>query len=240
MNDRLVASTDGYGSACNCVSTLNNAAPIQVQVLLGPNVSKSALMTAAGFVDDTWRLNGRVTLALGMRLDRHQPILPEQHGPAGQAFPAMDPVLTFNNWGPRVGMSADLTGDGKTMLKLHYGQFWVYPGANFTSGLNPNPSGWSQTYAWTNDANSNGGWDPGEEGRLLAVSGGSTSTRLDPNIENTYVRQASAYVEREVVPDLGVRTGVVLNAKRQPYGTINVSRPLDAVLSARRCCRPRP
>ena len=140
----------------------------------------------------------------------------------------MDPVLTFSNWGPRVGMSADLTGDGKTMLKLHYGQFWVYPGTNFTSGLNPNPSGWSQTYAWTNDANSNGGWDPGEEGRLLAVSGGSTSTRLDPGIENTYVRQASAYVEREVVPDLGVRTGVVLNAKRQPYGTINVSRPLDA------------
>ena len=62
-------------------------------------------------------------------------------------------------------------------------------------------------------------WDRGEEGRLIAVSGGSTSTRLDPNIENTYVRQASAYVEREVAPDVGVRTGIVLNAKRQPYGT---------------------
>jgi hypothetical protein len=115
-----------------------------------------------------------------------------------------------------------------TMLKLHYGQFWVYPGTNFASGFNPNPSGWSQTYAWTNDANSNGRWDPGEEGRLLAVSGGSTSTRLDPSIENTYVRQASAYIEREVAPDVGIRTGVVLNAKRQPYGTINVSRPLAA------------
>ena len=114
------------------------------------------------------------------------------------------------------------------MLKLHYGQFWVYPGTNFTSAFNPNPSGWSQTYVWTNDANSNGRWDPGEEGRLIAVSGGSTSTRLDPGIENTYVHQASAYIEREVAPDFGVRTGVVLNAKRQPYGTINVSRPLAA------------
>ena len=63
---------------------------------------------------------------------------------------------------------------------------------------------------------------------MIAVSGGSTSTRLDPGIENTYVHQASAYIEREVAPDFGVRTGVVLNAKRQPYGTINVSRPLSA------------
>ena len=228
MNDRLVAPTDGYGNPCNCVSTLNNGTPTQVQIRLGPNVSKSALTTAAGFVDDAWRLNGRVTLSLGMRLDRYQPLLPEQQGPAGQTFPAIDPVLTFNNWAPRVGMSADLTGDGKTVLKLHYGQFWVYPGTNFTSAFNPNPSGWSQTYVWTNDANSNGRWDPGEEGRLIGVSGGSTSTRLDASIENTYVRQASAYIEREVAPDVGVRTGIVRNAKRQPYGTINVSRPLGA------------
>ena len=228
MNDQLVAPTDGYGNPCNCVSTLNNGVPAQVQILLDPNVSKNALTTAAGFLDDTWRLNGRVTLSLGMRLDRYQPVLPEQQGPAGQTFPAMDPVLTFNNWAPRAGMSADLTGDGKTVLKLHYGQFWIYPGNNFTSAINPNPSGWSQTYVWTTDANSNGRWDPGEEGRLIAVSGGSASTRLDPAIDNTYVHQASVYIERELAPDFGIRSGMVLNAKRQPYGTVNVSRPLSA------------
>ena len=55
MSDRLVAPIDGYGNPCNCVSTLNNGVPTAVQVLLGPNVSKNALTTAAGFVDDTWR-----------------------------------------------------------------------------------------------------------------------------------------------------------------------------------------
>ena len=114
------------------------------------------------------------------------------------------------------------------MLNFHYGQYWVYPGVNFTSAFNPNPSGWSQTYAWTDDANNNGWWDPGEERGLTSLSGGSTSTRLDPGIRNTYVRQNTAYVEREVGPDFSVRMGVVLNAKRQPYGTINISRPLDA------------
>ena len=137
MIDRVVAPYDGYGNPCNCVSTLNNSVPAQVQILLGANVSKNDLTTSAGFVDDTWRLNRAVTLSLGMRLDRYQPSLPEQEGPAGQTFAAIDPVLTFNNWGPRAGMSTDLTGDGKTVLKLHYGQFWIYPAPIFTAAFNP-------------------------------------------------------------------------------------------------------
>jgi hypothetical protein len=228
MIDHLIAPTDGYGHPCNCVSTLNNSVPAEVQILSGPNVSKNDLTTSAGFVDDTWRLSKRLTVSLGLRLDRYQPSLPEQEGSAAQRFEAIAPVLTFSNWGPRVGLSAALTDDGKTVLKLHYGQYWVYPGVNFTSAFNPNPSGWSRSYVWTDDANRNGRWDAGEEGRLTSVSGGNASTRLDPDIENTYVRRGAAYIEREVAPDFSMRTGLVLNVRRQPYGTINVSRPLES------------
>ena len=47
MNDRLVAPTEGYGSPCNCVSTLNNGAPAQVQLRLAPNVFVSMMSTPA-------------------------------------------------------------------------------------------------------------------------------------------------------------------------------------------------
>jgi len=228
MLERVDAPFLGYGNPCNCISTLNNGVPTQVQVFQGLNVSRNNLTTSAGYVDDTWRIGSRVTLALGMRLDRYQPSLPEQTGPSGQIFPAVDPVLTFNNWGPRAGVSTDLTGDGKTVLKLHYGKFSLYPSANFSAAFNPNPSGWSQTYRWTSDANGNGRWDPGEEGPTISVAGGNAATRLDSGIVNTYVHQATAYVEREVATDFAVRTGFVLNAKREPYGTINRSRPLSA------------
>ena len=196
MLDRVDQSHLGYGGPCNCISTLNNGVPTQVQMFLGPNVSRNDLASISGFVDDTWRVHRRVTLSLGLRLDRYQPILPAQEGPAGQTFATIDPVLTFNNWGPRVGLSGDLTGDGKTVLKLHYGNFWVYPGANFTAAFNPNPtSGWSRTYRWTSDANANGPWDPGEEGQLISVLGGSVSTRLDPDIDE-YERPSGDRIRR--------------------------------------------
>ena len=224
--DKVDAPFTGYGNPCNCISTLNNGVPIQVQIFQA-NVSRTDLTTAAGFVDDTWRVGGRMTLSLGLRLDRYQPGLPAQEGPTGEAFAAVRPVLTFNNWGPRIGMSADLTGDGKTVLKLHYGQFWAYPGNVFTAAFNPNPSGWSRTYLWTNDTNANGSWDPGEEGPLTSVSGGRSSTLLDPGIVNTNVHQSAAYLEREVASNFAMRTGIVVNLKREPIGTVNVNRPLD-------------
>jgi hypothetical protein len=71
-------------------------------------------------------------------------------------------------------------------------------------------------------------WEPGEEGRLLSVQGGSTSTVFDPDLENTYVRQATVFFEREVAANFGVRTGVVWNGRRQVRGTININRPLSA------------
>jgi hypothetical protein len=70
-------------------------------------------------------------------------------------------------------------------------------------------------------------FDPGEQGALLSVQGGTASTVFDPNLENTYVRQVTAYVERELMPNVGVRTGLVWNGRRQVRGQINVNRPLD-------------
>jgi hypothetical protein len=228
MVDHLIAPFDGYGNVCNCISTLNNSSPTQVQIYLGTNVSKNDLATAGGYVDDTWQINRRLTASLGVRLDRYQPSLPAQNGPTGQLFPALDNFVTWNNWGPRLGASVDLTGDGKTVVKAHYGQFYLYPGVNFTSAFNPNPSGWSQTYRWTSDPNRNGRWDPGEEGALTSSSGGTTSTALDSGIKNTYVRQTTVYLEREVAANVGLRTGFVWNGRRQSYGTVNVNRPLTA------------
>jgi hypothetical protein len=209
---------------------LNNGVPTQVDLYLGENVSKSGLWTYAAYVDDSYQINKRVTLSLGLRLDRYVPFLPVQDGPAGtQHFDEVNPIVVWNNLGPRVGVSMDVFGDAKTVLKANYGEFWFYPSVNFGNGVNPNPSGWNVRYPWS-DANRNGYWDPGEEDRrtILSRRGGSASTAMDPALKNSYVRQVSTYVEREVASNFGVRTGFVWNGRRQPYGSVNINRPLNA------------
>ena len=71
-------------------------------------------------------------------------------------------------------------------------------------------------------------WEPGEQGALQSVSGGSNSTTFDQSLQNQYTHQVTAYVEREMAPHFGVRTGLVWNGLRNYYGQINVNRPLAA------------
>ena len=79
---------------------------------------------------------GRVTLNLGVRWDRYRGWMPEQrqiavHDRSGQRAGAGVPrahFFTWNSFGPRIGMTYDLAGDGKTVIKASYGLFWHNPG----------------------------------------------------------------------------------------------------------------
>jgi hypothetical protein len=85
------------------------------------------------FLNDTWSM-GRATVNAGVRYDRYHGWLPEQEQLAGSLsewapqFPALAALVTpktfpethFYTWNqiaPRVGMTFDLSGDGKTVLK---------------------------------------------------------------------------------------------------------------------------
>ncbi|MCC7177344.1 MAG: TonB-dependent receptor [Acidobacteria bacterium] len=227
MRDLLVQPFRGFTYPTQALSVLNNGVPTQVDIYQPGSESMNGLWTYSVYLNDTWRVNRRLTINAGLRFDRHSAYHPEQQGPAGQRFDRVDDIVSFNNWGPRLAVSYDVTGDAKTVAKASFGTFWLYPAADLASGLNANATMWWQRYAWS-DPNGNGYYDLGEEGRLLAVNGGRASQVFDPDLENTYVRQFTTYVEREIGNNFGVRTGFVWNGRRQVRGQINVNRPLDA------------
>jgi len=225
MRDLLVQPFTGFTHPSQAVSVLNNGVPTQVDIYKPGSVSKNGLWTYSVYLNDSWRVNRRLTINAGIRFDRHAAYLPEQEGPGGLQFARVDDIVTFSNFGPRLGASYDLTGDARTVLKASVGTFWLYPAADLASGLNPNATTWWERYAWS-DLNRNGYYDAGEQGTLLAVNGGRAATVFDPNLKNTYVSQATTYLERELGANFGIRTGFVWNGRRQVRGQINVNRPL--------------
>jgi outer membrane receptor protein involved in Fe transport len=227
MYETLTVPFRGFPDPRQAVSAFNNGVANQVRIYLAPNQSESGLWNNSAYINDSWQTNRRLTLTLGIRWDRNQPFLPEQTGPSGERYAAVDQVLVWNNWGPRLGLAFDLTGDARTVLKLNYGRFFGFPAADFASNANPNSSTWYRTYAWT-DPNRNGVYDRGEEGALQAVSGGTLSAILDPNLENSWQHQASMFLERELAANFGIRTGFVWKGPRAPRAGWNPNRPYEA------------
>jgi hypothetical protein len=217
----------------NVLHVLRNGAPIEVFQFAGPTESVNGLWTYAGYLSDTWQLNRRATLNLGVRYDRYRGFIPEQGMPASTFFPeartvdAIDNVFTWNLFSPRFGFNYDLTGDGRTLLKVNYGQYWWNPGTTLASNVNTNPPDVFRRYAWT-DRNGDLLWQDGEQGTLLAAQGGVGSAGIDPSLKDTWTREASVWLDREVLANFGVRAGVIYRRIGDMYQVNNANRPYDA------------
>jgi Carboxypeptidase regulatory-like domain/TonB dependent receptor-like, beta-barrel len=153
----------------------------------------------AGFVQDTWRLNGRLTLNPGIRADFIR-------GYDGHDGNKMYDVTT---WAPRIGAAFDLTGDAKTVLKAHWGQY--YEGAlkeSFGRAL----SGTADTITY----DVSGGY-----GDLVEIDRSSTSTyRIDPNIKHPRVDQFTIGLERALSSDFRLAVTGIFRKNKNSQGSV--------------------
>ena len=207
---------------------------------LGSKSSREHMLSIAkldhisAFVTDAWTLGDRVTMNLGMRVDRYKSHVPEQRQLAFTNGPfsvpeATFPAQTFFTWTsvvPRVGLTYNIDGKGRTVAKVNYGLFKHNPGPGIAASGNPNQAAKTVTYEWT-DRNGNRVWDSGEEGALVATALAGTIT-VDPTISQPYTHEASAFVERQLLADLGIRAGVVYKTEDDDWFTMQPGRPFDA------------
>jgi hypothetical protein len=204
--------------------------------------AQAALDHMGVFLNDTWSF-GRATVNAGARFDQYKGWLPEQIqlpgslAQWGSQFPSLANQVTaktfaeteFFTWNvaaPRVGMTFDLSGDGKTVLKGNYGLYWHNPGAGVGGNGNPNTAAKAATYSW-NDANGDRRWQPGEEGAQVSASleGG---IGVDPNIKAPYTHEASAWIERQLSDTMGVRAGFVYKTEDDLIATFQPFRGPEA------------
>ena len=175
------------------------------------------------FVQDQWTFK-RLTMNMGVRYDSLNSYYDEQEQGAtrftpAQTYPRRDNTPAWKDFSPRLGITYDLFGDGKTALKGHIGHYVVGVQTNIAQAVNPiNSIVTSSQRTW---ADANGDFVPdcdlfsnaanGECG-ALADNGFGTAriTRtFDPNyLEGWGVRESnwegSIGIQQEVAPGLSV------------------------------------
>jgi hypothetical protein len=201
----------------------------------GGLLGRNAINQQAFFLTDTWSI-GRLTANLGVRWDRYNNFLPEQHQLAASfgipqltipdATFARRDVNTWNSFAPRVGFVFDLRGDGRSVVKANYGLYWHSPGVGLSSDVNPNQSTKSITFGW-NDANGDRRWQPGEQTNQLgsALAG---NIQMDPNLKQPYTHEFGVFFEQQVTDVLGARVGYVYKTEDDLFSRYLPNRGIDA------------
>ncbi len=147
-------------------------------------------------------------------------------------FARVDNAPLWKNWAPRVSGTYDLFGTGKTVLKASLGKYFDQIGTG-TPGPNPNGTV-SQTYGWT-DLNGdlvfqkgNAVWNGlryvgGEFGSGTFTTSIPNPNPFDRNRRRTWRLEATAGVDHEVAPGLGVSATFIHRKEYDPYGTVEAN-----------------
>jgi hypothetical protein len=224
-----------------------NGAVNQVDLYNTPVSPVNKVDYTSGWITDTWKINSRLTLNLGGRLEHYTDGWPEQSfAPNGHPVLAgftdqryldfiaprtieAKTVSTSTTFSPRAGFAYDLFGDNRTVLKAFYGQF-RYNSAD-TLADRENPVGRGILRYRFNDLDGDRELDgPQELGTFVTASGGGGSVRVDPDIERPTVNELSTSVEREIVQGLSARVSYVYKNIRNEWGSTDVARlPLYTV-----------
>ncbi|MSO83736.1 MAG: TonB-dependent receptor, partial [Acidobacteria bacterium] len=135
-----------------------NGVPRRVTLFATPIEQRNDIKADLGaFAQDSWAMR-RMTINYGVRFDYLNAAVPEQHLAAGRFVPERNFAAVKNapNWKditPRLGLSYDLFGNGRTAIKATIGRY--ISGGSLASSVNPvNTSVNTATRAWT-DTNRN-------------------------------------------------------------------------------------
>lgn len=209
----------------------------EVDIYNTPNTGVNDIYLTAVYAQDSWTLNDRLTLNLGLRFDRYRMGWPDQSmSPThSDIFPALEvsqeDVLTLTNIGPRIGAAFDLTGEGRTVLKLFAGRFYWNPSTTIVD--DENPVGQAAFRYRFNDLNGDRILNPGPSGGLadspelgdrLRTLGGAGFVTVDPDLTNAYGHEASVHFEHQLADNFSFRGSYVHKNSRNGYGVVDLNR----------------
>lgn len=219
----------------------SNGVPVSVVIFNTPYAQRVDWNEQGYFVQDAWTIKDRLTLNLGARVERIVGRVAAADNPAGPWVPArhFDEIPNTPNWTtvvPRMGAVYDLTGSGKTALKVNRSKYQSKVGSSWPRAVDPSGRG-SSTVPWS--APATGPCSPAatatcavpnlsqlDFSRATPFTGG-VNVSYAPGIRRPYQWETSVSLQHELIPTVGL---TVTYYRRQYYdltGTANVLVPLS-------------
>ncbi len=170
-----------------------------------------------------WRFSRRVMINLGMRYEYEA--MPDAQIPNTNAIPIPNTSLTLaeatsklpkntHNFGPRVGFSIDLTGDGRTSLRGGYGIYYgrIINSTIYNALVNTGAPG-GQNQVSLSPSSSSAPVFP----YVLTSAPASTGAIqfFSPNFRNPMIHQADLSFEREIMKNTTVSVSYMLSLGRR-------------------------
>jgi hypothetical protein len=209
----------------------SNGVPNSVRLVNTPSGHKESGVNSALYVQDSWRI-GRFTLNPGLRYERFVMSIPAQSAPAGtwvpaRDFAAQDGIVNWNTVSPRLGVSWDASGDGRTAVKGGVSRYDRLEGITIIQPLNQRNISF-QTCPW-NDTNNDLIAQPSEI--VFARCSGSLQPSLgnvDPNLARPHQWEYTVMVQRQIGSSTAVSLGYYGRRFADLYTTLNAAVPPSA------------
>jgi hypothetical protein len=165
-----------------------NGAPAFVMEFNTPLDSRELVRSFSGYVADHVSLTPLLSLDLGLLADFSRGSLPAQSSPAGaftpaRTFAAQPDLIVWNNLSPRAGFAWQVPHSHGLVLRGTYFRLYAPLAGSYLDFGNPNSLGGS-AYQWI-ASNSNGPFQPSEQGSLLLGFGGPYSL-ISPALRRPY------------------------------------------------------
>ncbi len=186
---RSAGTASIWGPAGGALAVFSEGVPAEAW-LISDSIDNYEGKRNSFYIGDTISA-GRLTVNAGLRYDNQssQSLASEvgAHPLAPELFPANSfngaEKGTWNSLSPRLGLTYDLTGDSKTILRLNAARYYSQMGAGEFHRTNIT-SGREIDLTWS-DLNGNGQVDSGETGDVLFISSGwdpANPSAASPNI----------------------------------------------------------